>query len=192
MFALAKVWGTMTHDQQEGRAAGMTSGANAAGPAGKQAEVALPGLAPEVQGRLLELVARSQNVMSHGWMIRTFIKHCDEVEDFPELNEMARTIFDVFRAVETQIEDPLNYFRTVRKKLGKLRSAAEQFQKDAWHASTHTNFQQCAIAARFLGQQLEEILQQAEMLLPRPTPPKIVLPGRTAAGSSGDSSHPVV
>jgi hypothetical protein len=192
MFALAEVWETMTHDQHEEMAAGMTSGADVAATADKQAEGASPGLAPEVQGRLLELVARSQNVMAHGWMIRTFIKHCDEVEDFPELNEMARTIFDVFRAVETQIEDPLNYFRTVRKKLAKLRSAAEQFQKDAWHASTHTNFQQCAIAARFLGQQLDEILQQAEMLLPRPTPPKIVLPGRAATGSSGDSSHPVV
>ena len=99
----------MTHDQHEEMAAGMTSGADVAATADKQAEGASPGLAPEVQGRLLELVARSQNVMAHGWMIRTFIKHCDEVEDFPELNEMARTIFDVFRAVETQIEDPLNY-----------------------------------------------------------------------------------
>jgi hypothetical protein len=138
-------------------------------------------LATEVRERLLELVARSQQVMAHGWMIRTFIKHCDEVEDFPELNEMARTIFDVFRAVETQVEDPVSYFRTVRKKLSKLKSAAEQFQQDAWHASTHTNFQQCAIAAKFLGQQLEELLQQAESLLPRPAPPKITLPGRPPA-----------
>ncbi|MFN5799213.1 MAG: hypothetical protein ACK5AN_16955, partial [Planctomyces sp.] len=138
-------------------------------------------LVPEIRQRLLELVARSQQVMAHGWMIRTFIKHCDEVEDFPELNEMARTIFDVFRAVETQTEDPVNYFRTVRKKLAKLKSAAEQFQKDAWHASTHTNFQQCAIAAKFLGQQLEELLQQAEAVLPRPVPPKITLPGRPPA-----------
>jgi hypothetical protein len=137
--------------------------------------------APEVRERLLQLVGRSQNVMAHGWMIRTFIKHCDEVEDFPELNEMARTIFDVFRAVETQVEDPASYFRTVRKKLAKLKSAAEQFQKDAWHASTHTNFQQCAIAARFLGQQLDELLQQAELLLPRPAPPKFTLPGRSSA-----------
>jgi len=138
-------------------------------------------LAPEVRERLLLLVSRSQNVMAHGWMIRTFIKHCDEVEDFPELNEMARTIFDVFRAVETQVEDPVNYFRTVRKKLAKLKSAADQFQQDAWHASTHTNFQQCAIAAKFLGQQLDELVQQAELLLPRPAPPKITLPGRSPA-----------
>jgi hypothetical protein len=109
-------------------------------------------------------------------MIRTFIKHSDEVEDYPELNEMARTIFDVFRAVETQVEDPQSYFRTVRKKLGKLSSAAEQFEKDAWHASTHTNFQQAAIAAKFLGEQLLDLVTEAEKLVPRPVPPKITLP----------------
>lgn len=130
-----------------------------------------------VAEQLAELVERSQKVMAHAWMIRTFVKHSDEVDDFPELNEMARTIFDVFRAVETQVQDPAGYFKTVRKKLGKLKGAAEQFEKDAWHASTHTNFQQAAIAAKFLGEQLSEILEQTENLLPRPvTPPKITLP----------------
>ena len=53
--------------------------------------------------QLTKLVERTQKLMSHAWMIRTFVKHSDEVEDFPQLNEMARTIFDVFRAVETQM-----------------------------------------------------------------------------------------
>jgi len=133
-------------------------------------------LTPESVEQLKLLVSRSQKVMAHGWMIRTFIKHSDEVEDYPELNEMARTIFDVFRAVETQVEDPHSYFKTVRKKLGRLFAAAEQFEKDAWHASTHTNFQQAAIAAKFLGEQLLELVTEAERLLPRPAPPKITLP----------------
>lgn len=136
---------------------------------------ALP-LTPDGQAKLQSLVVRSQKVMAHAWMIRTFIKHSDEVEDYPELNEMARTIFDVFRAVETQVEDPLSYFRTVRKKLRTLSSAAEQFEKDAWHASTHTNFQQAAIAAKFLGEQLLDLVSEAEKLVPRPVPPKITLP----------------
>ncbi|MEY3458185.1 MAG: hypothetical protein RL215_1342 [Planctomycetota bacterium] len=137
-----------------------------------------PACSPEDRQKLEALVQRSQNVMAHAWMIRTFIKHCDEVEDFPELNEMARTIFDVFRAVETQIHDPVTYFRTIRKKISKLREAAEQFRKDAWHASTHTNFQQCAIAAEFLGRQLTELLAEAERIVPPPAPPKITLPGK--------------
>lgn len=135
-----------------------------------------PPLTLEGQAKLQSLVVRSQKVMAHAWMIRTFIKHSDEVEDYPELNEMARTIFDVFRAVETQVEDPQSYFRTVRKKLGKLSAAAEQFEKDAWHASTHTNFQQAAIAAKFLGEQLLDLVTEAEKLVPRPVPPKFTLP----------------
>lgn len=143
-------------------------------------------LTPDGQAKLQALVVRSQKIMAHAWMIRTFIKHSDEVEDYPELNEMARTIFDVFRAVETQVEDPPSYFRTVRKKLGKLAAAATQFEKDAWHASTHTNFQQAAIAAKFLGEQLQELVSEAEAVLPRPVPPKVTLPmtSRPMGGSS--------
>lgn len=151
----------------------------------------MPGLSltPEVQEHLKSMVIRSQKVMAHAWMIRTFIKHSDEVEDYPELNEMARTIFDVFRAVETQVEDPQSYFRTVRKKLGKLSAAAEQFQKDAWHASTHTNFQQAAIAAKFLGEQLRELVTEAEKLVPRPAPPKITLPVSFKPGQGPEVSE---
>ena len=133
-------------------------------------------LPEETRQRLIGLVDRSQKVMAHAWMVRTFVKHSDEVEDFPELNEMARTIFDVFRAVETQVSDPAGYFRTVRKKVSKLRSAAEEFEKNAWHASTHTNFQQAVISAKFIGEQLQELVTEAENLLPRPVPPKFTLP----------------
>lgn len=130
--------------------------------------------------RLGVLVDRCQKIMAHAWMIRTFIKHCDEVEDYPDLNEMARTIFDTFRALETQVNDPASYFKVVRKKVGKLKSAAVQYQKDAWHASTHTNFQQSAISALFIAQQLAELLAEAEQILPRPAAPKFVLPGKSA------------
>jgi len=139
-------------------------------------------LASDVRAhQLTKLVERSQKLMAHAWMIRTFVKHSDEVDDFPELNEMARTIFDVFRAVETQVRDPASYFKTVRKKLGKIKAASEQFAKDAWRASTHTNFQQAVIASRFLGEQLSEILEDAESLLPRPIAP----PGMTLPRSAG-------
>lgn len=138
--------------------------------------------------QLAKLVERSQKIMSHAWMIRTFVKHSDEVEDFPQLNEMARTIFDVFRAVETQIHEPAGYFKTVRKKLSKLQAAAEQFSKDAWHASTHTNFQQAVIASGFLCEQLSEVLAEAESLLPKPVaPPKITLPLKSAPPPPSDS-----
>ncbi|MCA9034316.1 MAG: hypothetical protein KDA91_04250 [Planctomycetaceae bacterium] len=130
--------------------------------------------------QLKPMVDRCQKVMSAAWLVRTFVKHSDEVDDFPELNEMARTIFDVYRALETQTDDPQSYFTIVRKKLPKLKAAAVQFQKDAWHASTHTNFQQAAICAIFVGEQLSELLTEAERIVPRPAPPAIRLPGKPA------------
>ncbi len=147
-----------------------------------------PVLSAEDRQRLLELVTRCQKTMAHAWMVRTFVKHSDEVEDYPEINEMARTIFDIFRALETQVDDPISYFKVVRKKLGKMKSAAQQFEKDAWHASTHTNFQQAVVSAKFVAEQLEELVLQAEAILPRPiTPPKITLPVRPSAPSESET-----
>src|SRR5438045_3719642 len=92
------------------------------------------------------LVARCQKVMAHAWMVRTFVKHSPEAEDFPELMGVARTVFDVSRALETRIAAPPGYFAMLRKKLGKLRSAAAKFRTDAAAASTHTNFAQASIS----------------------------------------------
>ena len=93
-----------------------------------------------------ELVERSQKVFAHAWMVRTFIKHSDEAEDFPELMGIARAVFDAAMALESRLGDPAGYFRMLEKKLGKLRTAADQFRSDAPHASTHTNFQQAVIS----------------------------------------------
>lgn len=95
---------------------------------------------------LQQLVDRSQKLFAHAWMVRTFIKHSDEVEDFPELMGIARAVFDSAMALESRMEDPVAYFRMLEKKLGKLRKAADQFRIDAPNASIHTNFQQAVIS----------------------------------------------
>lgn len=95
---------------------------------------------------LEQLVERSQKLFAHAWMVRTFIKHCDEVEDFPELMGIARAVFDGAMALESRMEDPQAYFRMLEKKLGKMRKAADQFRADAPMASIHTNFQQAVIS----------------------------------------------
>jgi hypothetical protein len=143
-----------------------------------------PAISPEVQDRLQELINVSQRIMAHAWMVRTFVKHSDEVEDYPELNEMARSIFDTFRALETQVDNAESYFRFLRKKLGKLKAASVEFEKNAWHASTHTNFQQAVISIVYVVEQLEAIRTEADALLPAPAPPKIQLPTKPG-GSAG-------
>ncbi|MCP4175582.1 MAG: amidohydrolase [Fuerstiella sp.] len=110
---------------------------------------------------LPQLVERFQKTMAHAWMVRTFIKHCDEIEDYPELMGIVRSVFDMSRAIESKTEDPPVYFRFAEKKIGKLRKAAEQFQQNAWSASTHTNFQQAVRSVLYATEQMEDILAEA-------------------------------
>lgn len=105
------------------------------------------------------LVSRCQQVMSHAWMVRTFVKHSEESEEFPELMGMARSIFDTACALESRVDDPVAYFRMLEKKLGKLRKAAEQFAVDAPQASAHTNFQQAVLSIESCVEELQRLLQ---------------------------------
>lgn len=116
------------------------------------------GMSPSHDGNDQAVVKRCEQIMAHLWMVRTFVKHSDEVEDFPELMTTARSIFDTARALETRIEDPAAYLHMLRKKIGKLRSAAEQFKIDAPQASLHTNFQQAVISFDAGVSELESIL----------------------------------
>ena len=107
---------------------------------------------------LEQIVAECETVMSHAWMVRTFIKHCDEVEDFPELMGIARAVFDTSRALETRVGDPAGYLAMLRKKIGRLRTAAEQFRHDAQTASTHMNFRQAVLSMDACVARLEQLL----------------------------------
>jgi len=114
------------------------------------------------------IVARCQVIFAHAWMVRTFIKHSEAVEDFPELMQAARTVFDVSRALECHVDDPPAYLAMLRKKLGKLRQAAEQFRHDAPIASDHTNFRQAVISLDGCVAELETLIKMA----PAPPPPR--------------------
>jgi hypothetical protein len=105
-----------------------------------------------------EIVNRCQQVIAHAWMVRTFIKHSDEVENFPELMGIVRAVFDASRALETKVGDPAAYLHMLGKKIGKLRQAADKFRNDAPVASTHTNFQQAVISMDACVEQLQDLL----------------------------------
>ncbi len=117
---------------------------------------------------LEELVQKSQKIFAHAWMVRTFIKHCDEVEDFPELMGMARSVFDSAMALESRVNDPPGYFRMLEKKIGKLKKAADQFRIDAPEASSHTNFQQAVISIDACIEEWETLLAAGREQLTNP------------------------
>lgn len=106
-------------------------------------------------------VQRCQEIFAHAWMVRTFVKHSPEAEEFPELLQVARTVFDVSRSLETRRDDPPAYLRQLRKKFRRLRAAAEQFRHDAPLASTHTNFQQAVLSLDACIAEFERILEHA-------------------------------
>jgi hypothetical protein len=108
-----------------------------------------------------EALARCERTMAHAWMVRTFVKHSPEIEDFPELMGIVRAVFDTSRALETCIDDPAAYLHMLRKKIGKLRTAAADFRRDAPAASGHTNFKQAVLSMDACLAELEEVLQAA-------------------------------
>jgi hypothetical protein len=113
-----------------------------------------------------DVVQRCQTVMAHAWMVRTFIKHSDEIDDFPNLMGIVRAVFDTSRALETRVDDAAGYLKMLRKKIGKLRTAAVLFRQDAVEASSHTNFQQAVISMDACVDELDSLLQAGEALLP--------------------------
>ncbi len=111
---------------------------------------------------LQEVVNRCDEIMSHAWMVRTFVKHSEEVEDYPELDGLmgvARTIFDACRALETQVDNPPKYLHMLRKKIGRLKKATVDFERDARQVSVHTNFMMAIRSTQICVRELEELLE---------------------------------
>ena len=109
-----------------------------------------------------DAMERCHTVLAHLWMVRTFLKHADEVQDDAELLEVPRTLFDSIRAVEPARErgDAAEYVRRLKGKLSKLRRVAELFAREHRRVSDHTNFQMAALSLTGGVRQLEEILAQ--------------------------------
>lgn len=107
-----------------------------------------------------EAVERLQGVLAHLWMVRTFLKHADEIQEDEELLAVPRTLFDYVRAVEpaAQRNDAKEYLHRIRGKLPKLRRVAELLQTEHRRISAHTNFEMAALSLTAAVRQIEEIL----------------------------------
>jgi hypothetical protein len=103
-----------------------------------------------------EKMQRIDAALSHVWMVRTFIKHSDEVEEDQELQSVYRSLYDGMHALggAFQAGDAEAYLRQLMKKLPRMRAAAALFAEIQPEISTHTNFE---MARRSLTAALEEI-----------------------------------
>jgi len=103
-------------------------------------------------------------IMAQAWMVRTFLKHAEEIQNNEEMLEVPRVIFDYIRAVEPSYErrDAREYLHRARGKLPKLRRVADFLAGEYRNVSDHTNYQ---MAARSLGdwfRRIEEVLGRVE------------------------------
>lgn len=117
---------------------------------------------------IAQVIERCDEVMAHAWMVRTFIKHSEECEDYPELLGLmgiVRSVFDLSRALETRVADPAAYLHMLRKKIGKLRQATELFSAEAVQVSVHTNFVMAVRSIQVCTRELQALLDQGTALL---------------------------
>jgi hypothetical protein len=120
-----------------------------------------------------QAIERFDILLAHLWMVRTFLKHAEEIQEDAELLEVPRTLFDSIRAVEPARErgDHAEYLNRLSGKLSKIRRAAELFQREHKRVSDHTNFQMAAQSLTGCIRQMEEIfaaLKAARTPVPPP------------------------
>ena len=85
---------------------------------------------------------RIDALVAHVWMVRTFLKHCEELDEDDDLREIHRGCYDFPLALGAawDAKDADAYLKQAKKKIGKLRSVAELFAEVQSEVSTHTNF----------------------------------------------------
>jgi hypothetical protein len=106
-----------------------------------------------------EAVARLSAVLAHAWMVRTFLKHADEIQESEEMLDVPRALYDGIRAVEPAFQrgDLADYLRRLKGKLPKIRRAADYFAAHFKEFSPHTNFEMAAASLSGVVKQMEEI-----------------------------------
>ncbi len=110
-----------------------------------------------------DAMRRIDALLSHVWMVRTFLKHSEEADGDDELNAIYRELYDGMHALggPWKQQDATAYLRTARKKRSKFERAAADFARLQPDISVHTNFQMAATslshAVREIGHVLDAV-----------------------------------
>jgi hypothetical protein len=107
-----------------------------------------------------QAMERLNKLFAHLWMVRTFLKHSEEIAEDEEMLEVHRMIFDTIRATEPSHErgDAGEYIRRARGKLSKLKRVADFFGTEYRRITDHTNFQMAARSLTTAVQDIEEVM----------------------------------
>ena len=107
-----------------------------------------------------EKVSEIDLLLSHVWMVRTFLKHSEEAEEDDELREVHRTLYDYMLALGGPLADGdhAKYLKQSKKKLKKLKNATELFLEIQPEISSHTNFKMAASSLKIAVDQIAAIV----------------------------------
>lgn len=110
-----------------------------------------------------ELMQRVDTLLSHVWMVRTFLKHSEEAEEDDELRDVHRALYDYMLALGEPLRngDATAYLKQANKKLSKLRKATELYLEIQPEISDHTNFQMAAQSLRQAVGEIDRLLSDA-------------------------------
>ncbi|HEY2411995.1 MAG TPA: amidohydrolase [Pirellulaceae bacterium] len=102
--------------------------------------------------------------LTHVWMVRTFLKHSEEAADDEEVAEVHRELYDYMLALGGPLKEgnAEEYLKVARKKLGKLKRAAELFEAIQPEVSGHTNFVMAAASLKSAVLEVERLLAKGE------------------------------
>jgi hypothetical protein len=119
-----------------------------------------------------EAIERLNAVLAHAWMIRTFLKHAEEIQGSAEMLDIPRTLYDSIRAVEPARErgDVPEFLRRLKGKVGKIRRAAYYFRDHFREFSPHTNFEMASASLLGVVRSLDEIFASVTIPPPMPKP----------------------
>ena len=100
--------------------------------------------------------------VSHVWMVRTFLKHSDEVQDDEELASVHRDLYDFMLAVGPSLDagDAATYLKLANKKFSKLRNARDLFMEIQPEVSGHMNFKMAAQSLSLAVDQIAKLLNK--------------------------------
>lgn len=104
---------------------------------------------------------RIDEVCSHVWMVRTFLKHSEEAEEDEELCEVHRDLYDFMLALGPALDenDSAKYLKLVKKKLKRLRRAQELFEEIQPEISEHMNFRMANKSLKLACDEILRIMQ---------------------------------
>src|SRR5689334_12904721 len=102
--------------------------------------------------------------LSHVWMVRAFLKHSEEAAEDEELAEVHRELYDYMLALGGPLKegDSELYLRLAKKKFGKLKRAAELFERIQPEVSLHTNFLMAVASLKEAVAAVEKLLAIAD------------------------------